>query len=94
MTLLSRIQIYKWSLGGAAVVLLSQCFKRWRAFTQTPTSLTYAGILIALTFLLVLMAALAVVVYAEEKARGRLAQTRPFFERWSNRLSLNVPSPR
>ena len=33
-------------------------------------------------------AALAVVVYAEEKARGRVARNRPLLDRWSNRLFL------
>lgn len=93
MTALRRIQVSKWGLATLAVVFLSQCFSRWRAFSQAPAALTYAGILLALTLFLFLMAALAVVVYAEEKAKGRISQARPFFDRWSDRLSLNPDEP-
>ena len=81
-----RIQICKWTGTLLAVLLLSQIFARWKAFFQSPTGLNYAAILIVLSLFLVLMAALSVVVYAEEKARGRIRRTRPFFERWSDRL--------
>jgi len=83
-----RIQLWKWTATLLAVVLLSQIFARWRAFFQSPTGWNYAVVLLVLTLFLALMALLSVVVYAEEKARGRVARTRPFFERWSARLYL------
>jgi len=93
---LRRIQLCKWVGTAAAVLFLSQCFQRWRAFTQAPTPLTYAVMLVALTLFLLLMAFLAVVVYGEEKAMGRIIRPRPFFDRWSERLFQNpdAPSPR
>ena len=93
MALLRRIQVFKWGGTALAVAFLTRCFQRWGAFTSAPTALTYAGILLALTGLLLVMAALAVVVYAEEKAKGRLARRRPFFDRWSDRFSLNPDEP-
>ena len=81
-----RIQVCKWTGGFLAVALLSQAFGRWRAFFQAPTPLSYAGILLAATVFLLLMAALAVVVYAEEKTKGRITRNRPFFDRWSDRF--------
>ena len=93
MPILRRIQISKWGLALLAGIFLSQCFKRYRAFTEFPTAFTYAGIFIALTLFLALMAALAVVVYAEEKAKGHILQPRPFFDRWSNRFFLNHDEP-
>lgn len=89
MSTLRRIGLCKWGLGTLAAVFLSQCFKRWNAFTQAPAGPTYAGILAALTLFLLLMAALAVVVYAEEKARGRITVKRPLLERLSNRFFSN-----
>jgi glycerol-3-phosphate acyltransferase PlsY len=93
MVLLRRIQACKWGGAALAVLFLSQCFRRWRAFSEAPTPATYAGILLALTLFLLLMAALAVVVYAEEKAKGRITQARPFFDRWSDRFFLNNDEP-
>ena len=93
MLLLRRIQVCKWGGTALAVLFLTQCFKRWREFTLAPTPLTYAGIFFTLTCFLLLMATLAVVVYAEEKAKGRLTQPRPFFDRWSDRFFLNHDEP-
>lgn len=93
MALLRRIQVSKWVLATLAVAFLSQCFSRWRAFFQAPTALTYAGILLALTLFLLLMAALAVVVYAEERAKGHIQSPRPRFDRWANRFFLNPDEP-
>ncbi len=86
MTELRRIQACKWTGSALAVVLLSATFSRWNAFKAAPGALTYAGILLALTALLALLASLAVVVYAEERARGRLNRPRPRLERWANRF--------
>jgi putative copper export protein len=83
---LRRIQRSKWIGALVAVVVLSQAFERWRAFSQAPTALTYAGILLAVTCLLLLLAFLAVTVYAEEKAKGRISRSRPFLDRWSERF--------
>lgn len=88
-----RIQVCKWAGALVAVLLLSQGFGRWRAFIQAPTPLTYVGMVLVLTGFLLLMAFLAVVVYAEEKALGRLPRTRPFFDRWSDRFFLQREEP-
>ena len=69
------------------MVILSATFGRWNAFKAAPTPGTYAGILAVLTLLLLLMLSMAVLVYAEEKARGRLNRPRPFFERWRTAFS-------
>jgi len=90
---LRRIQLCKWTGSLVAVVLLSQSFARWRQFTQAPTPLTYAAILVAITLFLLLMASLAVVVYAEEKAKGRLTRFRPLFDRLSDRFFLTKDDP-
>ena len=89
MEALRRIQVCKWTGTVLGVVVLSAAFGRWNAFRAAPSPATYAGILNALTLLLLLLAAMAVVVYAEEKAKGRLNRTRPFFDRWSDRFFLN-----
>ena len=96
MILLRRIQVCKWGGATVAVLFLSQCFRRWNEFTHAPTPLAYVGIILALTVFLLLMAFLAIVVYGEEKAKGRITRPRPFFDRWSDRLFLNPddPSPR
>jgi len=83
---LRQIQVWKWSGTVLAVAVLSATFARWNAFRATPSPGTYAGILLALTVLLLLLTTLAVVVYAEEKARGRLNRPRPFFDRWADRF--------
>ena len=83
-----RIQTTKWTGSALAVLLLSQSFARWRDFHAEPSIATYAAILLVLSLFLVLMSTLAVVVYAEEKCRGRITRNRPFFDRWSDRLFL------
>lgn len=83
-----RIRACKWGGAALAVLLLSQCFARWKDFFQAPTGRAYAGLLITLSLFLVLMAALSVVVYAEEKAKGRIHRNRPRFDRWSDRFFL------
>jgi threonine/homoserine/homoserine lactone efflux protein len=83
-----RIKLCKWTGALFAVLLLSQSFSRWRDFQQLPTGRSYAAILIVLSLFLGLMALLAVVVYAEEKAKGRVTRTRPRFDRWSDRFFL------
>jgi hypothetical protein len=83
---LRRIRTFKWTGALMAILLLSQSFGRWRAFAQTPSALSYAGILLALSLFLLLMAALAVLVYAEEKAMGRILRPRPLFDRLSHRF--------
>jgi hypothetical protein len=86
MAPLRKIQVTKWSGTILAVAVLSFTFSRWNIFKAAPTSGAYAGLLFALTAFLVLMATLAVVVYAEEKARGRLNRPRPFLDLWSDRF--------
>lgn len=85
---LRRIQVCKWAGAALAVGVLSATFGRWSAFRAAPNPATYAGILAALTGFLLLMISLAVVVYAEEKTRGRLSRPRPFFDRIADRLFL------
>jgi hypothetical protein len=86
MTALRQIQVRKWTGTVLAVVLLSATIARWNAFKAAPTPGAYAGLLFSLTAFLLLMAALAVAVYAEEKARGRLNRPRPLLDRLSERL--------
>ena len=88
MYLSRRIKACKWTGAVLAVPLLSQCFGRWKAFFQAPGAGAYAGLLIFLSLFLVLMAALSVVVYAEEKAKGRITRNRPWFDRWADRFFL------
>ena len=83
-----RIRICKWTGTVLAVALLSSTLARWRAFFQAPNGGNYAALVLDLSLLLALMAALALVVYAEEKARGRIHRPRPALERWSERLFL------
>lgn len=83
-----RIQLCKWTGTLAAVACLSQGIARWRDFIQAPGGATYAALLTMLTLFLALMAGLALVVYAEEKARGRVARPRPLLDRWTNRFFL------
>ena len=85
---LRQIQVCKWSGTVLAVAALSATFARWNAFKASPTPVSYAGILLALSFFLLLMTSLAVVVYAEEKAKGRLNRPRPLFDRIADRLFL------
>jgi uncharacterized membrane protein YecN with MAPEG domain len=88
MRTLRRIQVTRWTGSVLAVALLSGTFNRWYAFKAAPSPATYAGILATLTAFLLLMISLAVVVYAEEKARGRISRPRPFFDRLADRLFL------
>ena len=88
MTALRRIQLSKWTGTVLAVVVLSGTFARWNAFKAAPSPATYAGIFTALTLLLLVLASLAVVVYAEEKVKGRLNRPRPFFDRLADRFLL------
>lgn len=94
MTVLRRIQACRWTGVVLAVVLLSATFSRWNAFKAAPTPGAYAALLAALTAFLLLMASLAVVVYAEERARGRLNRTRPLLDRLANRLFPPDPHSR
>ena len=86
MFLTRRIQACKWTGTLLAVICLSQGFARWRAFFEAPSARNYAALLIVLSLFLALMAGLALVVYAEEKAKGRITRTRPRFDRWSSRF--------
>jgi len=88
MYALRQIQVCKWTGTAVAVLVLSATFGRWNAFRAAPGPGTYAGILAALTALLLLMFSLAVVVYAEEKARGRISRPRPLLDRIADRLFL------
>jgi len=88
MYALRQIQVCKWTGTVMAVLLLSATIARWNAFKTAPTPGHYAGIFLALSALLVLLTFLAVVVYAEEKARGRLNRSRPFFDTLADRFFL------
>ena len=83
-----RIQISKWAAVVLGIVFLSQAIARWRAFFAGPTVLTYVAIITAGTIFLLLLAALAIVVYAEEKAKGTLQQQRSWLDRWADRFFL------
>lgn len=84
-----RIRVSKWAGVVFGIVFLSQAIARWRAFFAGPTVLTYVAIITAATIFILLLAALAVVVYAEEKAKGTLALHRPWLDRWADRCFLN-----
>ena len=83
-----RIQISKWTGVLFGIVFLSQAIARWRAFFAGPTALTYVAIITAGTILILLLAALAIVVYAEEKAKGTLTLHRPWLDRWADRFFM------
>ncbi len=85
---LRQIKVCKWAGTALAVLLLSSTIARWNAFKAAPTPGSYAGIFVSLTALLLLLTSLAVVVYAEEKAQGRLNRPRPFFDRLADRFFL------
>lgn len=83
-----RIQISKWAAVALGVVFLSQAIARWRAFFAGPTVLSYVAIITAGTIFILLLTALAIVVYAEEKAKGTLTLHRPWLDRWADRVFL------
>lgn len=83
-----RIQISKWTAVVFGIVFLSQTIARWRAFFAGPTMPTYVAIIATGTVFLLLLAALAIVVYAEEKAKGTLQLRRSWLDRWADRFFL------
>ena len=83
-----RIRISKWIGVIFGIVFLSQAIARWRAFFAGPTVLTYVAIITAGTIFILLLTALAIVVYAEEKAKGTLTLQRPWLDRWADRCFL------
>ncbi len=83
-----RIQVSKWTAVVLGIVFLSQAIARWRAFFAGPTVLTYVAIITAGTIFIVLLTALAIVVYAEEKAKGTLTLHRPWMDRWADRFFM------
>ena len=83
-----RIQISKWTAVVFGIVFLSQAIARWRAFFAGPSLLTYVAIITAGTIFILLLAALAIVVYAEEKAKGTLTLHRSWLDRWADRFFL------
>ena len=89
---LRQIQVCRWAGTALAVVVLSATFGRWNAFRTAPSPATYLGIVAALTALILMFGSLAVVIYAEEKVRGRLSRNRPFFDRWADRFFLKSDS--
>ena len=83
-----RIQISKWTAVVLGIVFLSQAIARWRAFFAGPTVLTYVAIVTAGTIFILLLTALAIVVYAEEKAKGTLILHRPWLDALADRFFL------
>ncbi len=83
-----RIQISKWTAVLFGIVFLSQAIARWRAFFAGPTVLTYVAIVTAGTLFILLLTALAVVVYAEEKAKGSLTLHRPRLDALADRFFM------
>ncbi len=83
-----RIQFSKWIAVVIGIVFLSQAIARWRAFFAGPSVLTYLAILAAGTIFILLLTVLAIVVYAEEKAKGTLTLHRPWLERWADRCFM------
>lgn len=85
---LTRIKISKWTGVVLAVIFLSQAIARWREFIALPNAMSYLGITLAITLFLALMLGLAVVVYAEEKARGNVKHPLALFDRLADRFFL------
>lgn len=83
-----RIQISKWTAVVFGIVFLSQVIARWRAFFAGPSVPTYVAILTAGTIFILLLAALAIVVYAEERSKGTLSLHRPWLDRWADRCFM------
>jgi len=83
-----RIQISKWTAVVFGIVFLSQAIARWRAFFTEPTVPTYVAIIAVGTIFILLLTALAVVVYAEEKAKGTLTLHRPWLDALADRFFL------
>ena len=83
-----RIKISKWTAVVLGIVFLSQAIARWRDFFAGPGLHTYLAIITAGTIFLLLLTALAIVVYAEEKALGNLNAPRPWFDAWADRFFL------
>ena len=86
-----RIRISKWTAVVFGIIFLSQAIARWRAFFAGPTVLTYVAIITAGTIFILLLTALAIVVYAEEKAKGTLTLHRPWLDAWADRFFM-IPS--
>jgi len=84
----ARIRLCKWTGFALGVLFLSQTIARWKDFFAVPGLGTYAAILAAIAVFAVLMTSLAVVVYAEEKAKGNVKAPMPLFDRWSDRFFL------
>ncbi len=83
-----RILISKWTAVVLGIVFLSQAIARWRAFFAGPTALTYVAIIAAGSIFLLLLTALAIVVYAEEKAKGTLNLPRPWLDALADRFFM------
>jgi hypothetical protein len=84
----ARIRICKWTGFALGVLFLSQTIARWKDFFSLPGLASYAAVMVAVTVFAVLLASLALVVYAEEKAKGNIKAPMPFFERWTDRFFL------
>ncbi len=83
-----RIKLSKWTGVALGIIFLSQAIARWRAFFAGPALLTYLAIVTAGTIFLLLLTGLAIVIYAEEKAKGNLNVPRPWFDRWADYFFL------
>ena len=83
-----RIQISKWTVVVFGIIFLSQAIARWRAFFAGPTVLTYVAIITAGTIFILLLTALAIVVYAEEKTKGTLQLHRPWLDALADRFFM------
>ncbi len=84
----ARIRLCKWTSFALGVLFLSQAIARWKDFFALPGLGTYLAIMAAVTVFAVLLTSLAVVVYAEEKAKGTIKSPMPLFDRWSDRFFL------
>jgi general stress protein CsbA len=83
-----RIKTSKWVGVILAVILLSQCIAHWKAFFASAGFMSYFVLIATLTLFLLLMVGLMVVIYAEEKAKGKVQHPRPWFERMADRFFL------
>ena len=83
-----RIKAFKWTAVVLNVVLLSRCIAHWKAFFDATGYQTYLALIFTLSLFIVLLMALAIAVYAEEKVKDTIRSPKPLLEYWANRFFL------
>jgi hypothetical protein len=83
-----RISVFKWTAVVLNVVLLSRCIAHWKAFFDATGYQTYLALIFTITLFIVLLMALAIAVYAEEKVKDNIRSPKPLLEHWADRFFL------